>query len=168
MISRATSTWPVRRGRRAIGPHADAIFLSRSVGDSRFGDPGPRTSVSVLASSLTSRGQPSVSSSRAVCNVADSSRPLPRARSPSRARRAHTDGPGRRSGRPRNAARRDCGSAALRHSTCDFFQELGDLRASAMKNFTNIQVDESNILTWQGLILPVRRRRSGGSRGHVT
>lgn len=34
------------------------------------------------------------------------------------------------------------------------FQELGDLRASAMKNFT-IQVDESNILTWQGLILPV-------------
>lgn len=38
------------------------------------------------------------------------------------------------------------------------FQELGDLRASAMKNFTNIQVDESNILTWQGLILPVRLR----------
>ena len=37
-----------------------------------------------------------------------------------------------------------------------FLQELGDLRASAMKNFTNIQVDESNILTWQGLILPVR------------
>lgn len=36
-----------------------------------------------------------------------------------------------------------------------FLQELGDLRASAMKNFTNIQVDESNILTWQGLILPV-------------
>ncbi|TGZ36211.1 Ubiquitin-conjugating enzyme E2 L3 [Temnothorax longispinosus] len=33
-------------------------------------------------------------------------------------------------------------------------KELGDLRASAMKNFTNIQVDESNILTWQGLILP--------------
>lgn len=27
-----------------------------------------------------------------------------------------------------------------------------------MKNFTNIQVDESNILTWQGLILPVRKR----------
>lgn len=24
-----------------------------------------------------------------------------------------------------------------------------------MKNFTNIQVDETNILTWQGLILPV-------------
>ncbi|XP_070529532.1 ubiquitin-conjugating enzyme E2 L3 [Cardiocondyla obscurior] len=33
-------------------------------------------------------------------------------------------------------------------------KELGDLRASAMKNFTNIQVDEANILTWQGLILP--------------
>ncbi|XP_036140939.1 ubiquitin-conjugating enzyme E2 L3 isoform X1 [Monomorium pharaonis] len=40
------------------------------------------------------------------------------------------------------------------HLACDFFQELGDLRASTMKNFTNIQVDESNILTWQGLILP--------------
>ena len=37
------------------------------------------------------------------------------------------------------------------------FQELGDLRASAMKNFTSIQVDESNILNWQGLILPVSR-----------
>lgn len=24
-----------------------------------------------------------------------------------------------------------------------------------MKNFRNIQVDESNILTWQGLIVPV-------------
>ncbi|KAL7288859.1 ubiquitin-conjugating enzyme E2 L3-like [Trichogramma pretiosum] len=33
-------------------------------------------------------------------------------------------------------------------------KELGDLRASSIKNFTNIQVDESNILTWQGLILP--------------
>lgn len=36
-----------------------------------------------------------------------------------------------------------------------FSQELCDLRASSLKNFTNIQVDESNILTWQGLILPV-------------
>lgn len=33
-------------------------------------------------------------------------------------------------------------------------KEFEDLRASAMKNFTNIQADESNILTWQGLILP--------------
>lgn len=51
----------------------------------------------------------------------------------------------------------------------DFFQELGDLRASAMKNFTNIQVDESNILTWQGLILPVRLRHPPrSSRTYVT
>lgn len=42
-------------------------------------------------------------------------------------------------------------------------QELGDLRASAMKNFTNIQVDESNILTWQGLILPVSASSSGAT-----
>jgi len=27
-----------------------------------------------------------------------------------------------------------------------------------MKNFRNIQVDESNILTWQGLIVPVSHR----------
>ncbi|XP_076291812.1 ubiquitin-conjugating enzyme E2 L3-like [Lasioglossum baleicum] len=33
-------------------------------------------------------------------------------------------------------------------------KELRDLRASPIKSFTNIQVDESNILTWQGLILP--------------
>lgn len=58
------------------------------------------------------------------------------------------------------AMRRDVTVASADHSVCDsFFQELGDLRASAMKNFTNIQVDESNILTWQGLILPVRRHR---------
>ncbi|CDQ83755.1 unnamed protein product [Oncorhynchus mykiss] len=34
-------------------------------------------------------------------------------------------------------------------------KELEEIRKSGMKNFRNIQVDESNILTWQGLIVPV-------------
>lgn len=34
-------------------------------------------------------------------------------------------------------------------------QELADIRTSGMKSFRDIQVDESNILTWQGLIVPV-------------
>ncbi|KAI2660227.1 Ubiquitin-conjugating enzyme E2 L3 [Labeo rohita] len=33
-------------------------------------------------------------------------------------------------------------------------KELDEIRKSGMKNFRNIQVDESNILTWQGLIVP--------------
>ncbi|XP_067262044.1 ubiquitin-conjugating enzyme E2 L3b isoform X2 [Chanodichthys erythropterus] len=33
-------------------------------------------------------------------------------------------------------------------------RELEEIRKSGMKNFRNIQVDESNILTWQGLIVP--------------
>ncbi|XP_078047066.1 ubiquitin-conjugating enzyme E2 L3-like [Augochlora pura] len=33
-------------------------------------------------------------------------------------------------------------------------KELHDLRTSPMKNFTDIQVDETNILIWQGVILP--------------
>lgn len=37
---------------------------------------------------------------------------------------------------------------------CDF-QELNDIRQSGLKSFRDIQVDESNILTWQGLIVPV-------------
>lgn len=37
------------------------------------------------------------------------------------------------------------------------FQELGDIRTSGLKAFRDIQVDESNILTWQGLIVPVSR-----------
>lgn len=36
-----------------------------------------------------------------------------------------------------------------------FFQELNDIRQSGLKSFRDIQVDESNILTWQGLIVPV-------------
>lgn len=35
------------------------------------------------------------------------------------------------------------------------FQELGDMKNSGLKSFRDIQVDESNILTWQGLIVPV-------------
>jgi hypothetical protein len=34
-------------------------------------------------------------------------------------------------------------------------QELEEIRKCGMKNFRNIQVDEANLLTWQGLIGPV-------------
>ncbi|CAH2052063.1 ubiquitin-conjugating enzyme E2 L3 [Battus philenor] len=33
-------------------------------------------------------------------------------------------------------------------------KELNDIRQSGLKSFRDIQVDESNILTWQGLIVP--------------
>ncbi|XP_051924358.1 ubiquitin-conjugating enzyme E2 L3b isoform X1 [Hippocampus zosterae] len=33
-------------------------------------------------------------------------------------------------------------------------KELEEIRKSGMKNFRNIQVDESNMLSWQGLIVP--------------
>uniref|UniRef100_A0A8D0DP91 E2 ubiquitin-conjugating enzyme n=1 Tax=Salvator merianae TaxID=96440 RepID=A0A8D0DP91_SALMN len=33
-------------------------------------------------------------------------------------------------------------------------QELEEIRKCGMKNFRNIQVDEANLLTWQGLIVP--------------
>ncbi|XP_019716447.1 ubiquitin-conjugating enzyme E2 L3 [Hippocampus comes] len=33
-------------------------------------------------------------------------------------------------------------------------KELEEIRRSGMKNFRNIQVDESNMLSWQGLIVP--------------
>lgn len=36
-----------------------------------------------------------------------------------------------------------------------FPQELEEIRRSGMKNFRNIQVEESNLLSWQGLIVPV-------------
>lgn len=36
-----------------------------------------------------------------------------------------------------------------------FYQELEEIRRSGMKNFRNIQVEESNLLSWQGLIVPV-------------
>lgn len=35
------------------------------------------------------------------------------------------------------------------------FQELEDIRKTGIKHFRNIQVDESNILNWQGVIVPV-------------
>ena len=34
-------------------------------------------------------------------------------------------------------------------------QELQDIQSSNMKNFRDIQVDEQNMLNWQGLIVPV-------------
>ncbi|XP_005875564.1 PREDICTED: ubiquitin-conjugating enzyme E2 L3 isoform X2 [Myotis brandtii] len=33
-------------------------------------------------------------------------------------------------------------------------RELEEIRKCGMKNFRNIQVDEANLLTWQGLIVP--------------
>ena len=46
-------------------------------------------------------------------------------------------------------------------------QELDDLRKSKLKIFRNIRVDEANILTWQGLIVPVSfgMRRGRGLSG---
>jgi len=35
-------------------------------------------------------------------------------------------------------------------------QELEDIRKSGLKVFKDILVDESNILVWKGLIVPVR------------
>lgn len=40
-------------------------------------------------------------------------------------------------------------------------QELDEIRKSGMKNFRNIQVEESNLLSWQGLIVPVSVTRCG-------
>ncbi|KAK2537957.1 Ube2l3, partial [Columba livia] len=47
----------------------------------------------------------------------------------------------------------------MQHSGCrarDFgsAEELEEIRKCGMKNFRNIQVDEANLLTWQGLIVP--------------
>ncbi|XP_054095315.1 ubiquitin-conjugating enzyme E2 L3 isoform X1 [Callithrix jacchus] len=42
------------------------------------------------------------------------------------------------------------------HSVCQSggMLELEEIRKCGMKNFRNIQVDEANLLTWQGLIVP--------------
>lgn len=42
-------------------------------------------------------------------------------------------------------------------------QELEEIRKCGMKNFRNIQVDEANLLTWQGLIVPVSIEHFGFS-----
>lgn len=39
-----------------------------------------------------------------------------------------------------------------------FLQELEDIRKSGIKHFRNLQVDESNVLSWQGLIVPVSEK----------
>lgn len=39
-------------------------------------------------------------------------------------------------------------------------QELEDIRKSGMRNFRDIQVDDTNILSWQGLIVPVSHNLS--------
>lgn len=41
------------------------------------------------------------------------------------------------------------------HPSSLVLQELEEIRKSGMKNFRNIQVEESNLLAWQGLIVPV-------------
>nr|KAF6312341.1 ubiquitin conjugating enzyme E2 L3 [Pipistrellus kuhlii] len=47
------------------------------------------------------------------------------------------------------------GCAALPgHRRAQGPQELEEIRKCGMKNFRNIQVDEANLLTWQGLIVP--------------
>ena len=33
-------------------------------------------------------------------------------------------------------------------------KELGEIRSSANKSFRDVQVDESNLLVWQGLLVP--------------
>lgn len=43
-------------------------------------------------------------------------------------------------------------------------QELEEIRKSGMKNFRNIQVEESNLLSWQGLIVPVSSPRQDLAR----
>jgi len=35
------------------------------------------------------------------------------------------------------------------------FQELEEIRKNGLKSFRSIQVDESNLLNWQGLLVPV-------------
>uniref|UniRef100_G1SHX1 E2 ubiquitin-conjugating enzyme n=1 Tax=Oryctolagus cuniculus TaxID=9986 RepID=G1SHX1_RABIT len=44
--------------------------------------------------------------------------------------------------------------ALARHGRAHRPQELEEIRKCGMKNFRNIQVDEANLLTWQGLIVP--------------
>uniref|UniRef100_A0A8D0HKI1 E2 ubiquitin-conjugating enzyme n=1 Tax=Sphenodon punctatus TaxID=8508 RepID=A0A8D0HKI1_SPHPU len=39
-------------------------------------------------------------------------------------------------------------------------KELEEIRKCGMKNFRNIQVDEANLLTWQGLIVPFQHPES--------
>lgn len=57
---------------------------------------------------------------------------------------------------------------AITHVMYTRLQELDEIRKSGMKNFRNIQVDESNILTWQGLIVPVSSpKRSSCCKGCV-
>ena len=33
-------------------------------------------------------------------------------------------------------------------------KEFGEIRSSANKSFRDVQVDESNLLVWQGLLVP--------------
>lgn len=44
-----------------------------------------------------------------------------------------------------------------------FFQELADIKASGLRSFRDIEVDDRNILIWSGLICPVSRKLSGTS-----
>ncbi|XP_063171906.1 ubiquitin-conjugating enzyme E2 L3 [Candoia aspera] len=70
------------------------------------------------------------------------SRARPRAR-PSRKRR-----------RRRRHALWGSGSRSKMAASRRLMKELEEIRKCGMKNFRNIQVDEANLLTWQGLIVP--------------
>uniref|UniRef100_A0A2R8N0C1 E2 ubiquitin-conjugating enzyme n=1 Tax=Callithrix jacchus TaxID=9483 RepID=A0A2R8N0C1_CALJA len=50
------------------------------------------------------------------------------------------------------ALQADATLAGHRSAHCP--KELEEIRKCGMKNFRNIQVDEANLLTWQGLIVP--------------
>ncbi|XP_073079679.1 ubiquitin-conjugating enzyme E2 L3 isoform X3 [Manis javanica] len=45
-------------------------------------------------------------------------------------------------------------SVCRRSQESNLAKELEEIRKCGMKNFRNIQVDEANLLTWQGLIVP--------------
>ncbi|XP_060641902.1 ubiquitin-conjugating enzyme E2 L3 [Anolis sagrei] len=46
------------------------------------------------------------------------------------------------------------GSRSKMAASRRLMKELEEIRKCGMKNFRNIQVDEANLLTWQGLIVP--------------
>ncbi|XP_003225160.2 ubiquitin-conjugating enzyme E2 L3 [Anolis carolinensis] len=58
----------------------------------------------------------------------------------------------------RSSRRRDAlwgsGSRSKMAASRRLMKELEEIRKCGMKNFRNIQVDEANLLTWQGLIVP--------------
>uniref|UniRef100_A0A8V0ZX13 E2 ubiquitin-conjugating enzyme n=1 Tax=Gallus gallus TaxID=9031 RepID=A0A8V0ZX13_CHICK len=84
-------------------------------------------------------------------------RPCPRCRG--RCRRAPPSRRRRRKHGAESPARRrhalwGGSSRAKMAASRRLMKELEEIRKCGMKNFRNIQVDEANLLTWQGLIVP--------------